>query len=507
MNQIFFIKPINSILLLLFFTTIISCKKDLGNYTYNEINKVDISGIDPVYNVLLGEKFNIKPVLNFSSDPSKDEDNYTYDWVALKTDGTLPLEVRKNLATTKNLEIPITIPSGPYNVFYRVTDKKTGVMYQTSFKLNVQTSIYEGWLVLSDVDNNARLDMVSNVNGVFVNYTDVLGQVGSELKLLGKPLDVTCYSYMPNFYGIYVSTDKSTDKIEPETFKWINTYNLKYEVIGNTPSNFHADGFAQVTAGNNYMYAANNVYYYYSTFQMRYSTPINLVKGELLAFKASPFIASGLGAGSNATAILFDTEKKRFLRHVNNEGTSTLMPSGTSFDYNNVGKDLVYMEATTYNGSDAFAVLKDPSTLKSYLARISLKNAFIQNYFAEITGTDIDKAEQFAVSPEFGYLFYSVGGKIYEYDMVLKTSKLMLDKGTQKISLLKFHKFERSGATRPYNQTRIKNLMVASYNPALASDKNGTLEFYTVPPVNGNIVLAESFTGFGKIVSVSYRER
>lgn len=507
MNTIFFMKPIKSFFLLLFLTSLIACKKDLGNYTYHEINDVNISGIDPVYNVLLGEKFNIKPILNFSLDNNFDENNYTYDWVALKTDGVLPLEVRKNLATTRNLEIPITIPSGPYTAYYRITDKRTGVMYQATFKLNVQTSIYEGWLVLSDVNNTARLDMVSNINNAFVNYTDVLDKVGSELKLTGKPIDVHCYAYMPTFYGIYISTDKSTDKIEPETFKWLNTYNLKYEVLGNTPSDFHADGFSKVTGGNNYMYAANYVYYYYSDYQIRYSTPINLVKGELLPFKASPFMASTTAANLDALALLFDIEKKRFVRHINNEGTSTLMPTGTLFDYNNVGKDLVYMEGTTYNGSDAFAVLKDPLTQKSYLARIGLKNGFIQNYYGEITGTDIDKAEKFAVSPEFGYLFYNVGSKVYEYDMVLKTSKLMLDKGADKISLLKFHKFDRSGATRPYYQTRIKNLMIGSYNPSLPADKNGTLELYTVPPVNGNIVLAESFTGFGKIVSVSYRER
>ncbi|HEY0175237.1 MAG TPA: hypothetical protein VGC08_02600, partial [Pedobacter sp.] len=107
-----------------------------------------------------------------------------------------------------------------------------------------------------------------------------------------------------------------------------------------------------------------------------------------------------------------------------------------------------------------------------------------------------------------GYLFYSVGGKVYEYDPGIQKSFLMVDKGTSQISYLNFQTFYNRlvPATAIY-KTWANYLTVGSYDPAGTTGKNGTMELYTVPQVNGQIVRVNSWTGFGKIVSVSYRER
>jgi hypothetical protein len=115
--------------------------------------------------------------------------------------------------------------------------------------------------------------------------------------------------------------------------------------------------------------------------------------------------------------------------------------------------------------------------------------------------TDIGKAEQFAINPDFGYIFYNVGSKVYEYDMFQKRSKLMVDKGVDKISLMKFQQvFMRS--TKDVSN----KLVVCSYNPGSPAE-SGKMELYNVPNLNADLSLTASYTGFGKIVSVSYRER
>jgi hypothetical protein len=123
-----------------------------------------------------------------------------------------------------------------------------------------------------------------------------------------------------------------------------------------------------------------------------------------------------------------------------------------------------------------------------------------------MTAPDIDKATHFASSPELGYLFYSVGGKLYEYDPFLQQSFLMLDKGSEEITYIAFQKFFNPNYYDKY--TEFGNLLtVGTQNPAGSEGSNGTLTQYTVPPINKPLQVKNTFTGFGRIVSVSYRER
>lgn len=472
------------------------CKKDLGNYDYQAINEVSFGGIEKSYTAEIGKQFVINPVLKFTKD--NDTTQYTYEWYALNKDySVLPKDQRKNLAKTKNLNLKIAIASGQYQVFYNVKDKKTGITFTISFDLLVNSEVYEGWIVLNDINGTARLDMVNqNLNVI----KDVLKSTGSNLVLTGKPLDVYCYPWDPSSYGIYVTTDRLTTKIDPETFSWKNTLSIAYEFASNVPSDLHVDFIKAADEEVSYAYTQGNYYYYFYTWSINYSVPINIVRGENKVFPASPFMAT-VSSGYPPGAILFDKERQRFVRHVNGESSCALMPDQPLFNYNKTGMDLVFMDNTTYNGGEAFAILKNPLTFKYYLARINPDDGYKQNYYQEMLATDIGKAEQFAINPDFGYIFYNVGSKVYEYDMFQKRSKLMVDKGVDKISLMKFQQvFMRS--TKDVSN----KLVVCSYNPGSPAE-SGKMELYNVPNLNADLSLTASYTGFGKIVSVSYRER
>lgn len=500
-------KQIASLLLLL---VCFSCSKDLGNYTYNELNSINFGGISQSYTILLGDKLKINPELKFAKENNTDENAYSYQWYAFDVNANfqLPADQRKEIAKTRNLDAAIQIPPGNYLLYYEVTDKKTGVAYITKIPLKVETTIYEGWLVLNDVNGTSRLDMVSKIKNVYTPIIDVLASTGSELMLKGKPLNVVCFPFSASTYGISISTDQATNRIDPETFKWKNTLNLTYEMIAGAPNGFHADFLSPVreTAGIAYMYSGGNVYFTYPMFGIYYGVPINLLKGEGAAFKTAPFIAAATDMASfMPMAILFDTEKKRFLKHGNAESSMGTVPATQNplFNMNNVGMDLVFMSYTPYNGGEVFAILKNLSG-KIYLARFNpFKGG--QTYFAEIVGPEIAQANNFALSPVYGYLFYTVDGKVYEYDTSLKTTKLMLDKGAERISLMKFQDFAPS--SNAFYRNKANQLMLCSYNPGADATKNGKMEFFDVPALNADLVLAESYAGLGKIVSVGYRQR
>lgn len=487
-----------SLLVLLLFVG--SCTSDEGNYNYKAINELQVTGIEAEYTVYSGEYFKISPDLNPTIDDGIDSNRYTYQWIAINPT-KLPAEAQTLISKTKDLDGILKLAPAKYTIYYFIKDTQTGVTWQQkTFILNVVSSIYEGWLIVGDADGKARLDMVSIIPGVPKPriITDVLDFAGSALKLSGKAVDVDCIPFSINTtYGIYVTTtENGTARIDPESFSWTLSQNIAYETVGGAFStNFGVDFMKSYTAGENFMYSKGNIYYYYRSFQTKYGLPINIVDSETKYFYAAPFIAEN--GGADGKPIFFDQNQHRFVQYDYFGGRVTGMPpvagSETTLDWNNTNCNLMYMTTSNFNIKENFAVLKNISTGKFYLLRFNLK--LLQTYYKEIRNApDIDKATKFAVSPDSGYLFYAVGGKLYEYDNGIQSAKLMLDKGSEEITYIDFN--AKSG------KIFSRKLIVGSYNGTA-----GKLELFTVPPVNGNLVLDNTYTGLCKIVDVAYRSR
>ena len=488
-----------------------ACKKDLGNYSYNDINELSaVGGIAPDLTAVYSKQFVLKPDLKFTQDAGADESKYSYEWSYIGPNG-LGGSKLFTLATTRNLDLKMTIIAGSYQFYYSVTDKNTGVKFRYPFTLKVVNEINEGWMLMCDVSGKARVDMLSlNTNNAFDVIIDLLATTGSDLKLDGKP--VMAYTYNTGLllgpdqisYGVYFGTDKSTQKVDPNTFKWTKTMGLTYEMYGNIPDGFYADVIKQRASNAAYMIGNQDAYYYERVQNIYYSAPINYISAEQKGFKVAPFIAGNPAIVSNAHAIFYDITNRRFVKHAGSAATCTILPNPPDaqklFNFT-TGMDLVYMQWVAFNGGEVFSLLKDPNSSKRYLARFNSGNN-AQSYYAEILATDFANAELYAVSPDLGYIFYSVGGKVYEYDMSLKSTKLMLDMGMKKISFLQFYEFKNTTKYKDSNK-----LMVASYDPALPEGQNGSLNVYTVPPVNGDLIPYTNYSGFGKIKSLTYRER
>lgn len=488
-----------SLLLVLLMTY--GCVSDEGNYDYEAINEPNVTGLAEEYTAYTGDYFKITPKLNPTLDDGTDPNRYEYLWVAVNPK-KLVSESRTTIGTTKDLDGILKLPPAKYTVYYFIKDKVTGVNWQqTAFTLNVVSSIYEGWLVLGDVDGKARLDMVSIIPNVAAPriVINALEAAGSALKLNGKAVNVYCVSQAlsgTNTYGIYVTASESgTARLDPDSFGWTQSQNIAYETVGGAlPTNFGIDFMKSPAGGENFLYSKGNIYCYYRTFQIKYGLPQNKVDTESKDFYAAPFIA--VNRGSLASPIFYDQNARRFIRYNMSKSTCSVMPpveaSPTVLDWNNTNCDLVYMTTSSFNSNENFAVLKNISTGKFHLLRFT--TGLAQVYYKEILNApDFDKATKFAVSPDSGYLFYVVGNKIYEYDNGTQSAKLMLDKGTEEITYIGFHSAAAKGLTN--------KLTVGSYGTT------GKLELFTVPPVNGDLVLEKSYSGLCKIVDVAYRFR
>jgi hypothetical protein len=479
-----------------------ACYKDKGNYNYHPVNQLTFTNFDTAkgYTVNVGQTLSITPQLKGTLDPDGSGKQYSYEW-------SLDFPQQDSvLSKEKTLNVKLVLAPGKYTLQYKVTDLSTGIQFSTRAQLLVTTRVFEGYLVMNEVNGKTRLDMVSysRTDDHFEFIPDVLSQMSSALPVQGKPIQVFCFEteafrITPQTYRIYLVTETGTYKIDPETFGYGPLDDFSYEMTGVLPATFKP---AVLTGALQYgfepamfMTEGNDIYRRTYEGVVFPNVPVNIYAGDSKPFKAFPQVAC-----NDDVVVIYNMDKRIFTSSSFAGINVTDMPPDLDFPE---GKDMVYMEDQT-NGY-GYAVLKDPGLANYYLLRFYPGFGF-QDYFDPITATDIDKATHFAVSPELGYLFYSVGGKLYEYDPFLHKSFLMMDKGTAEITFLSFQKFFSTSGYDKYIE--FGNLLtVGSLDPAGAEGSNGTLERFSIPPLNASLQRKDAWTGFGRIASVSYRER
>lgn len=506
-----------------------SCRKDLGNYEYVDINSLQIKGINATYNLATAENPNITPELTFSKDPGYDVGNYTFEWISIN-ENAASNEQRRLIHTKPNLDIPFPLGVGTYAIFYKVTEKATGVSWQKKFTIKVNGAYKGGWAVLSEINSNSRLDYFEydHATGTYPKvYRDFTNQFadpvsGVPLQIPGKPKFLTGWTTRTsatgngNKYFLYIGTENNVSKINvSDGFNWKEQYAFKFETAGAMALDY-VDYIIPNLTGEAYAYRDGDVFYANTTYQYAFGTPINRLSNNAY-FKVSKWQARSSYSQIASVLLMYDITNKRFVRN-SGGATNSVSPlpytAGTSaFDPNNVGMDLVWMGQTYAFGGRAYAVLKNGSN-KYYLARMNNAAAFAVYAMDEISNCpDIAQAEQFAVDQQYGYLHYSVGGKVYQYDVDSKATKLMKDYGNLKVTLLKYNMgiyVRFPDAVNPVYATTygkrflpiLSNLICATYDPA-APGTSGKVEMFEVPQFNGAFKTFSTYDGFGKVADVT----
>ncbi|MEC5145901.1 carboxypeptidase-like regulatory domain-containing protein [Chitinophaga sp. 212800010-3] len=405
----------------------------------------------------------------------------------------------------------VTITTGMFNgnrtTFSGAVSSFTGKDFY--FNLTVSAPSYEGWLLLCDMENgNSRLDIISHRGNADTVYTDILKIMSSAYIATGIPAFVeTGYSMYPSppangTVAIYVGTSKNAVALGPDTLEYNPSYDLGMAMNPAPPVTNWAGSQFYLGVYGGLLYADKNVYH----FDQGYiEGPVNNKTD------GTPFTPSRWAAINKSswvpTGVLYDTDKGAFYRYPGSGTSCVPFNNGTLFDFN-TGKDLLYMEYVPFNSGEVFAVLQDHTNGKKFLARFTFKGQ--QNYYGEIVGEGIAGATQFAASPDKGYLFYCVGGKVYEYDAVANRSILMKDYGNRSISLMKFQRFN---SISDFNLNAVRyialsrKLVVCTYMKG-APATSGMMDIYDVPDINAPLQLYQSFSGgIGKVVSMAYRDR
>ncbi|RAJ75092.1 PKD family protein [Chitinophaga dinghuensis] len=540
-----FINIFAALLLLAGFLTS-GCYKDLGNYSYSPVNELKIDTFPYGMTVYQYDTIRLTPrvISTIENIPTDDTARFGYRWVLGTPDSSAVSMEYQQLATTFKLNAKVVVGAGVYGLYFEIRDKKTKQVYMRHMnKVTVASSTYEGWLVLSDISGNARLDMINYINGTALFTSDILSGSPDLPKPLKGPRKI-CYYPTSNYNTIpspawvdakgnqmagakdfiYLSTDKGSWKLRSDALITQRAWNTWYEFL--LPPEDSATfapafvGAGEIPANTSYIHVYDGKGNFYQRGPLNYF--INAKANHMSGgndFRAAPFIGRAVNGVANDYAALYDMDLKRFVR-LASSGVCVALTNPTTplFDFNNVGMDLVWMK-TMGTLLNTFAVMKDPAG-DMWLLVFDVRSAVSQTAKMKLDFPDIKNAKYFALDKNYGTLYYATDSKVYAVHKDFAGCYLLLDVGSRKISWMDQHTFTtyakryNGDPTSGTNTTNLEPYManwlgVATYDPA-DPDHTGKLNFYYSKSFQTDqavLVRKDEYSGFGKIVSVTYRER
>lgn len=508
-----------------------SCAEDKGNYSYRELTELEISGVDNELVVLTKNRLQLTPQLGTAALP---DDRYEFEWKVISENIENNEEIV--IGHSRNLDYEVAIRADVYTLFFTVKEKDSGIYWQQTYKLTVNDTTSEGWMVLCSDDGRARLDMISQVTGD--TYTDLLKDQAEISQWKGPRGIQALPSGMTDAQSpFYYLTDEGATRLGRNNFEWNETYNFAYEAAtgGSSlrPLSITVGGVGKM------MVSGTDAYYCERGMGIDglYQSAVNK------DFEAGPYIGTNVSASQMYAAIylLYDNTHKRFMAYcplMSNPDLGGHDPLATMSEMEDIatnlrkengvvnrveyaypeGYDLVYMENTKYdpgNGKmgNTYVVLSKEG--KRYLYGIQLGDlleaqfldcsyALGKSYYGDLSAcTQVHSPEAlFAFSSLKNYMYYAVGSIVYRVDLAAPVLKAepQFTLGGETITCLKFDLCQASSvASHAYD------LIVGSV------DRNGQgiLRIYEGKESEGDFrsVVPERHTGFARIVDVIYRER
>ncbi|MCA5006757.1 PKD-like family lipoprotein [Sphingobacterium bovistauri] len=474
-----------------------SCTKDSGNYTYTDINTVSINTSDSVFTIQQLERLTINPDLAESI--PDDKNSYSYEWLMFPTQTSNTFVQIENeeavlLSREKNLDQIITLPPKLYFIQYTVKNEITGIKSIKRFTVNITAAFHEGWLLMTNVDNKAKLSFIRRDGNV---YLDPLKDYNN-ITLKGKGL-ASFTAVTGQIKDIYVFTNEEISRLTANDFlvsaNQNNLFNL-FTIPANIESPFFAisaSSSEQYIIANGKVHATTNPIFGVS----KYSIPFSGQSGKLF-----PFIFYG-----ETTYISFyDNENKRFLQSsFFGRALQTFSNNiNNKYDLNNVGKTMVAADLGAQR--EFYTIMKDNSNQYYFYAY----NPFTTNQatsFQKIQNSpEIDKAISFASSSSIPHIYYATDNKIYLYDIQSNSSRGPLyefPSGT-KVKMISMYKHKGWGSTAITDPDFNKILVVAA-NTAT----EGSVYYFRLDPTGNfeNQKFEKVYNGFGQIEHINYRNR
>jgi hypothetical protein len=521
-----------------------ACVEDKGSNDYIELSEISIDGIPAVVEALSEiENIVVSPTITSSTDGEITATNSDYtvcyhlahkDGSAISPDGGKWLDITPESGL--RLDIPADYPTGTYTCRLSVEDNRNGVVTSKYFDIAIGSTTYEGWLVLCNegADERVRLDIISRLSSTRI---ETLCDITDGLPALHH---ATGIGFHPSGSGngdlIALFSREGSYMLDNASFESdeLSEYNLNRFLFAPGETMLKEQSFAASMYGwlskFSFAFSENgNVYMQdHSSGSGLYSLPLNTtVAGTGPMFRVAPFAGySWVRPWSDsypANVLFYDADNRRFMGFLGGMGWDIPLlqmvtlpdPVDNMLFSFSTGRDMVYMEGTRRSNGLVYAILEDGVGRSIYGINMG-GNGFVQEMYIEnVDAPRFSEAEHFAFHSQFPIMFYSVGNKVYLYNLGTRTTKELTNMGlgeSEEVTLLKFNLYSYAAYNEFSNQTeefmgQQYNLLVGSYDNAATDVNNGKITFYSVDGVGNTVSELIEYDGFAKIADVIYRER
>lgn len=525
-----------------------ACKKDLGNHPYNSANVItittDFANVDSlvVYrndSIVVQQEDSLKmDVLLSQTKPSND---LAYEWMIIQSDGTIGNPGQYVVGNAQQLRTKIVLPPNLYKLVVKITDKNTGVSFYKFYQLNVNTSPWggEGWLVLQEqpLSNGCDISVITSRDATTPGtvYSNVY-LLANGHKLPPGTNKVNVINYAPSLHIQKVSF------FYPDGGLQVNSADFRDSSTNSSwflipPSTYHLQLNGQINGGQYEYQINNNQLYYRKVNASSIKTPPIVFGAPIIGtWTLSPFVLNN--SGSEQYFTLYDQANKCFLLF--NASTNTLTPtnrpdvadshfnaysggaaalnqsSGSGFDLNNIGLNLLYAEnAQPFSSSTTYDCFfrnnsGDSTWLYQFNAALTYSNNFTsgRHFLSQVNMPGINSATMFAC-PTFvgapGVFYYVNSSDIYACtvgDLATSTAELSYHFPTG--TIIKAMKIFKSGyVAEPATESKV--LVVATDETA----SNGGYKVYFLNLAQTgaiNATPAAVYTGFDEITDIVFKK-
>ncbi|WEK33810.1 MAG: PKD-like family lipoprotein [Candidatus Pseudobacter hemicellulosilyticus] len=406
------------ILYLFILAALTGCYKDKGNYTYTELPAfyVDTNTVQGEFIVPQYDTLRLNPGLVYEGNRAA----LKFSWTTYLYGSSINT-IADTLARTEILAAPIALFPERYWLEFTATDTLTGRRMAYRYLMTVE-GIGSGMMVLYEKDNRVDFDLIKTrlLEGLLekdevVRNLYTISNPGHPLT--GKAVAINMFRFQTAQY-ISVFSENDGVQISPADMGIIKNFNEQFAAspdlvrpqgqfapFGLTVNDFeNSSGFdLLVNGGQAY---ANMV-----LFAFGKPTAYSLLFASDGDYEAAPFIKYGL-----ARIVVYDQKNRRFLGASPLGTTLTpIISNGSAFNFQSVGKDMVYMDYG-YGGTYMnYAVFKEPvDDGRRYLYVVDL-GASAARYAWDISAyPGISSATKFAYGTRGQLMYYAAGNKLYQ---------------------------------------------------------------------------------------------
>lgn len=496
-----------------------SCFSDKGNYDYTDINEIEIgkSGFETPYVVRADvDELTISPTLVSNLDPDF-KGNYSYEWVAVSTRNSVG--TRHVIGNERELRYKVKLPPDDYNIFFRVTDLDTDIMFSQSVPLTVNGSYTRGWLVAcEDQAGNLVLDMMS-ISRDTLHLENILKAGLTHRDPVRVWVDNSPESFEEN---VYVCTAHDTYLYDRESFSKAEELRIFDPDSRGYRSNIVTTDIMRIKEKRTLSLSDGQAYVNTSLSGGEYGTPSNyyLLEDGYDYFPVGSTLAcnhtnESSSAGAVDQYVLYNTRDARFcylqpmarnFRDLTDKDTQEAFSWNTKNDFGATGLEFVTTVNSMFSGGQSATILRNPVD-GSY---------HIYTYTISRMGGSVTKGARYAVpagTPGFGdgmtaamttrqgYLIFASGDTLYGYDF---------RKGNTPVAL---RTFPGEVITAVYGDIVSEQCMddffyVATYHAGATGSRGGTIHKYSVEDTPERISVKRelAWTGFPRVVNMHYKQ-